>query len=178
MVRRRRVRPYAAWRTANRHPGPACPSQQTGCPVRPGARRGLCHESACGRYPWLSGAFAPTQEEHKPEAQAKINTDVTRTKRHSPAYGGTRSTMTVTENSASLPAEMRVSWADYSFPGWWARDDRPSEKRKLNSVICCARAPVAGEINTPITALPGTRWHECCHDRSGPVISRDSGALG
>jgi hypothetical protein len=100
-----------------------------------GARGGLCHESACGRYPWLSGAFAPTQEEHKPEAQAKINTDVTRTKRHSPAYGGTRSTMTVTENSASLPAEMRVSWADYSFPGWWARGDRPSEKRKVDSSI-------------------------------------------
>jgi hypothetical protein len=90
---------------ADRMPGP------------PGARGGPCHEPACGRYPWLSGAFAPTQGEHKPEVRAKINTDVTRTKRHSPAYGGTRRTMTVTENSASLPAEMRVSWADYSFPG-------------------------------------------------------------
>ena len=78
---------------------------------------------------------APTQKQHKPGARAKINTGVTRTKRHSPAYGGTRSTMAVPENLASSPAEMRVSWADYPFPGRWAKGDRPSEKRKVGSSI-------------------------------------------
>jgi hypothetical protein len=73
--------------------------------------------------------------EHKPRAQAKINTEVTRTKRHSPAYDGTRSIMAMSENSASSPAEMRVSWADYPFQGRWAKGDRPSEKRKVDSSI-------------------------------------------
>jgi len=88
-----------------------------------------------GRCPWLSGVFPPTQKQHKPGVRAKINTGVTRTKRHSPAYGGTRSTMAVPENLASSPAEMRVSWADYPFPGRWAKGDRPSEKRKVGSSI-------------------------------------------
>ena len=88
-----------------------------------------------GRCPWLSVVYAPTQKQHKPRARAKINTGVTRTKRHSPAYGGTRSTMAVPENLASSPAEMRVSWADYPFPGRWAKGDRPSEKRKVDSSI-------------------------------------------
>ncbi len=34
--------------------------------------------------------------------------------------------------------------------------DRPSEKRKLNSIICCAGVPVAVKINTPTTR---TRRH-------------------
>ena len=79
-----------------------------------------------GRCPWLPGVSASTQKQHKPGARAKINTGVTRTKRHSPAYAGTRSTMAVPGNLASSPAEMRVSWADYPFPGRWAKGDRPS----------------------------------------------------
>ena len=39
--------------------------------------------------------FAPTQRQHKPGARAKINTEVTRTKRHSPARDGTAAKMSV-----------------------------------------------------------------------------------
>ena len=115
---------------------------------RPLSRAGLRQISPAVR------AFAPTQKQHEPGARAKINTGVTRTKRHSPAYGGTRSTMTVSENSASLPAEMRVSWADYSFPGWWARGDRPSEKRKVDSSILSLTTTVTG-INADLVAPAG-----------------------
>jgi hypothetical protein len=104
---------------------------------RGGLRRSLARAGSGADIPLAarSGAFAPAHEEHKPEARAKINTDLTRTRRHSPAYGGIRSTMAASENLAFSPAEMRVSWADYSFPGWRARDDRPSEKRKVDSSI-------------------------------------------
>jgi hypothetical protein len=43
--------------------------------------------------------------------------------------------MAVPENLASSPAEMRVSLADYPFPGRWGKGDRPSEKRKVGSSI-------------------------------------------
>jgi hypothetical protein len=65
----------------------------------------------------------------------KINTKVTRTKRHSPAYGGTRSILAVPEKVPSSPAEMQMSWADYPFPGQWVKGDRPPEKRKVDSSI-------------------------------------------
>ena len=62
--------------------------------------------AGCGaRCPWLSGVFAPTQKQHKPGARAKINTEVTRTKRHSPACVGTRSTMAASENLGISPVQ-------------------------------------------------------------------------
>jgi hypothetical protein len=82
-------------------PGPGCPWRQAGCPAPPGALRRFLARAGCGAdIPGCPG-FALTQRQHKPGAQAKINTEVTRTKRHSPAYGGTRSTIAMSENSAS-----------------------------------------------------------------------------
>jgi hypothetical protein len=125
---------------------------------RGGLRRSLARAGCGADIPLAarSGAFAPTQEERKPEARAKINTDLTRTRRHSPAYGGIRSTMAASENLAFSPAEMRVSWADYSFPGWWARDDRPSEKRTFGLTGC-----VVYGLHDAARRVPGVR-HVIC----------------
>ena len=131
-----------------------------------------------GRCPWLSGVFAPTQKQHKPGARAKINTGVTRTKRHSPAYGGTRSTMAVPENLASSPAEMRVSWADYPFPGRWAKGDRPSEKRKVGSSILPLTTSLSSRENAPskiaIRAF-SLRWGLSLGPRSKRTIGGSAG---
>ena len=40
--------------------------------------------------------------------------------------------MAVSENLASSPAEMQVSWADYPLPGRWAKGDRSFDQRTLD----------------------------------------------
>ena len=148
----------------------SCGPAPAGPPVRRvAARIAIRLEQArarCGtRCPWLCGVFPPTQKQHKPGARAKINTGVTRTKRHSPAYGGTRSTVALSENLASSPAEMRVSWADYPFPGRWAKGDRPSEKRKV------------GGSPPPLTTTSDQGKHPV-HDRGPGVFACRGLSLG
>jgi hypothetical protein len=111
--------------------------------------------------------LAPAQKQHKPRARAKINTGVTRTKRHSPAYGGTRRTMAVSENLASSPAEMRVSWADYPFPGRWAKGDRPHLTLMPLSVRSSSRARTAYPAVSELHSVP-VRRHQS-QSRGAPV---------
>jgi hypothetical protein len=51
--------------------------------------------SGCGQMSLAVRVFALTQRQHKPGARAKINTEVTRTKRHSPSRDGTTAKMSV-----------------------------------------------------------------------------------
>jgi hypothetical protein len=43
--------------------------------------------------------------------------------------------MAVSENLASSPAEMQVSWADSHFRDGGEKGDRPSEKQKVGSLV-------------------------------------------
>jgi hypothetical protein len=94
VVRRRRVWRGAAlrWGTAV-GPGPARLWRQAGCRVREAQRRSW-RESTLGRCPWPSGVRANIKATQA-GARAKINTEVTRTKRHSPARDGTAAKMSV-----------------------------------------------------------------------------------
>lgn len=73
---------------------------------------------------------------------------------------------------------MRVSWAIEAFPGTCCRGVRAPEKRKLNSIICCAGVPAAGEINTPITRTRRHYPYTVAGLLPSPVTSKDARELG
>jgi hypothetical protein len=95
VIRRRRVCRCAAlrWRIAIR-PGPACLWRQAGCRVREARSGDLGASRLRADIPGRPGVRANTKATQA-GARAKINTEVTRTKRHSPAHGGTTAKMSL-----------------------------------------------------------------------------------
>jgi hypothetical protein len=85
------VRQCAALRQGNRHPARSGASLAAG--GVPAVRRapcgGLWHESAAGRYSWLSGPSCANTRATQVRVREGSNTRVTRTTRHSPAHLGT-----------------------------------------------------------------------------------------